>query len=81
MDSLRSVFNIILIACFIIEGILAQPNIVLVLTDDQDSFMNSISVMEKTLSLIGDKGVSFKNSFAATPLCCPSRFSNSCLFT
>ncbi|KAB7507689.1 Extracellular sulfatase Sulf-1 [Armadillidium nasatum] len=44
---------------------ISNPNIVLVITDDQDSLLNSISVMQNTLALIGDKGVSFTNSFVA----------------
>lgn len=50
-----------------------KPNIVLILTDDQrwDTYQN----MPLTKQLIGDKGITFTNAFASTPLCCPSRAS------
>ncbi|XP_071960691.1 N-acetylglucosamine-6-sulfatase-like isoform X2 [Antedon mediterranea] len=51
------------------------PNIVLILTDDQDVTMDSMQPMEKTLKLIGDNGVTFSNMFTSSPLCCPSRSS------
>jgi arylsulfatase A-like enzyme len=50
-----------------------RPNIVFVLTDDLDS--GSLELMPKTLALVGSPGATFLNSFAATPLCCPSRAS------
>ncbi|XP_033106492.1 N-acetylglucosamine-6-sulfatase-like isoform X2 [Anneissia japonica] len=51
------------------------PNIVLILTDDQDVTMDAMTPMEKTLKLIGDNGVTFSNMFTSSPLCCPSRSS------
>jgi N-acetylglucosamine-6-sulfatase len=49
----------------------ARPNIVVVMTDDQD--VASMRVMDDTRRLIGRHGVKFVNSYATTPLCCPSR--------
>jgi arylsulfatase A-like enzyme len=48
-----------------------QPNIVVVMTDDQT--VESMRVMPKVQKLIGDEGVTFDNNFAANPICCPSR--------
>jgi arylsulfatase A-like enzyme len=48
-----------------------KPNIVVLMTDDQDSA--SMKVMRQTRRLIGKAGVTFENSFATLPLCCPSR--------
>jgi N-acetylglucosamine-6-sulfatase len=48
-----------------------QPNIVVVMTDDQT--VESLRVMPKVQKLIGDEGVTFSNNFAANPICCPSR--------
>ena len=48
-----------------------QPNIVLVLTDDQT--LESLRVMPETQRLIGDEGTTFTNAFISYPLCCPSR--------
>jgi arylsulfatase A-like enzyme len=50
-----------------------RPNIVFILTDDLDS--GSLEMMPKTLALLAAPGATFLNSFASTPLCCPSRAS------
>jgi N-acetylglucosamine-6-sulfatase len=49
----------------------ARPNIVVIETDDQT--LESMRVMDNVNSLIGDRGVTFKNSFLNHSLCCPSR--------
>ncbi len=48
-----------------------QPNIVVVMTDDQT--VNQTRVMGTTQRLLRDRGVSFTRAFASYPLCCPSR--------
>jgi N-acetylglucosamine-6-sulfatase len=48
-----------------------RPNIVLIETDDQT--VESMRVLPRVRSLIGAAGVTFENSFASYPLCCPSR--------
>ncbi|HJP66421.1 MAG TPA: sulfatase [Actinomycetota bacterium] len=48
-----------------------QPNIILILTDDQR--WDSLSAMPNTRRLLGGHGMTFRNSFVTTPLCCPSR--------
>ncbi|MFL5736274.1 MAG: sulfatase-like hydrolase/transferase [Actinomycetota bacterium] len=47
-----------------------QPNIVLILTDDQR--YDELS-MPGVRSALMDKGVTFSNGFVVDPLCCPSR--------
>lgn len=49
------------------------PNIVVIMTDDQD--VASLSVMPKTKALLQDQGITFQNSFVDFPVCCPSRSS------
>jgi arylsulfatase A-like enzyme len=53
------------------EGAPARPNVVVVMTDDQDT--RSMEVMQQTQSVLGAEGTTFRNSFATYPLCCPSR--------
>jgi N-acetylglucosamine-6-sulfatase len=54
------------------EADAGAPNIVVVMTDDQgeDGWRES---MPRVDSLIARPGAVFENSFATTPLCCPSR--------
>ncbi|XP_011867289.1 PREDICTED: N-acetylglucosamine-6-sulfatase-like [Vollenhovia emeryi] len=53
----------------------ASRNIVLILTDDQDSVLDGMTPMTNTLNLIGRRGATFTNCFAASPVCCPNRAS------
>ena len=48
-----------------------KPNIVLILTDDQDAA--EFAYMPKLKALIGDQGVTLPNYYVAESLCCPSR--------
>lgn len=49
------------------------PNVLLIVTDDQR--VDTMEAMPKTQSLFVERGMSFTNAFATTPLCCPSRAS------
>lgn len=51
------------------------PNIILIVTDDQDLRSFRGEVMPATRKVIADKGTIFKNAIATTPQCCPSRAS------
>jgi N-acetylglucosamine-6-sulfatase len=50
-----------------------RPNIVLIVTDDQDA--RSLQQMPKTRDLLERQGASFSNFVVSTPGCCPSRAS------
>ena len=48
-----------------------RANVVVIMTDDQT--LQDLDVMTRTRTAIGDRGVTFANSFVSYPLCCPSR--------
>ena len=52
-------------------GAQARPNVVLVLTDDQR--WDQLAQMPNVQRELVGRGVTFTNSFAVNPLCCPSR--------
>ncbi|KAK7098810.1 N-acetylglucosamine-6-sulfatase-like [Littorina saxatilis] len=52
-----------------------SPNIVFVLTDDQDTEVGGQIPIEKIRNLVGKEGITFQNMFVSSPLCCPSRSS------
>jgi arylsulfatase A-like enzyme len=51
----------------------ARPNILIIVTDDQR--VGTMAVMPSTRRLFEHNGTSFTQTFATTPLCCPSRAS------
>ena len=59
-----------------IDSVQAQPrpNVLVIVTDDQRA-TETMPVMEATRRLFVQGGTSFRNAFATTPVCCPSRVS------
>jgi len=53
----------------------AKPNIVIILTDDQDSELGGAEPLEAGSRLLKEQGAQFTNAFVTTPICCPSRAS------
>ena len=50
-----------------------QPNIIMLLTDDQDLRLGSMLAMDQTRGSLLNKGKNMSNFFIHTPICCPSR--------
>jgi N-acetylglucosamine-6-sulfatase len=53
------------------QAITAKPNFVFILADDMRK--DDLTYMPKTISLLGDQGMSFSKAYVSNPLCCPSR--------
>jgi N-acetylglucosamine-6-sulfatase len=53
------------------QAITAKPNFVFILADDMRK--DDLPYMPKTLSLLGDQGMTFSNAYVSNPLCCPAR--------
>lgn len=52
-----------------------QPNIVFIMSDDQDLHMDSLASMPLLRSHMIDKGLTFARHYCTVALCCPSRAS------
>ena len=52
-----------------------QPNILFIISDDQDLALGSTEYTPRTVKHIKQKGTFFRNHFVTTALCCPSRVS------
>jgi N-acetylglucosamine-6-sulfatase len=50
-----------------------RPNIVFILTDDQDLLLRSMQYLPQTKALIAAQGMTFSQDFVPLSLCCPSR--------
>ena len=53
----------------------ARPNILLLITDDQDVLVGGTDHMPLLNKLLVKEGTTFSNFFVHTPICCPSRSS------
>ncbi|KAJ5229055.1 hypothetical protein N7489_009763 [Penicillium chrysogenum] len=53
----------------------SKPNFLLIMTDDQDLKLDSLSYTPLTMNHMAKKGTTFANHFVTTALCCPSRVS------
>lgn len=51
----------------------AKPNIVFILTDDQDLHMNSLDYMPLLQKYLVQEGTTYKRHYCSTAICCPSR--------
>lgn len=73
--------NLLIAASFVLTSLFStvsfsstKPNIVVIMTDDQDD-TGSLDTMPILKQELIDKGLRFVNSYATSPLCCPSRVS------
>lgn len=62
-----------LLCCALIAPIYCKPNIILLLTDDQDLTLGGMTPLPFTKELFESGGATLKNFFVNTPVCCPSR--------
>ena len=53
----------------------SRPNIVFILTDDQDLHLNSLDYTPLTRKYLLEHGTFFKSHYCTVALCCPARVS------
>ncbi|RAK84164.1 arylsulfatase [Aspergillus costaricaensis CBS 115574] len=51
----------------------AKPNVVFILTDDQDAHLGSLEYMPYVKKHLLDKGTHYRSHYCTTSVCCPSR--------
>ncbi|XP_059101724.1 N-acetylglucosamine-6-sulfatase [Peromyscus eremicus] len=66
---------LLLSSCPGLVGAARRPNVLLLLTDDQDAELGGMTPLKKTKALIGEKGMTFSSAYVPSALCCPSRAS------
>jgi len=52
-----------------------KPNILFIVTDDQDLLLDSLQYMPRVHDLLANQGTTFSHAFVPLSLCCPSRTS------
>jgi len=53
----------------------SRPNIVFIITDDQDLHLGSLDYLPYVKKHLTDRGLFYKRHYCTTALCCPSRVS------
>ncbi|OJJ50209.1 hypothetical protein ASPZODRAFT_139525 [Penicilliopsis zonata CBS 506.65] len=51
----------------------SRPNVIFILTDDQDVHLDSLNYMPFVQKHLVDKGTSYRSHYCTTSVCCPSR--------
>ena len=69
----RPVLSLLLALAIIGFAASKKPNVIVIMADDQDMLLDSMSVMPNVKSQIGDKGVTYKKHYCTVAWCCPSR--------
>jgi N-acetylglucosamine-6-sulfatase len=73
---LRAALSLLLVTAASGAARKGAPNIVLILTDDQDHFHandTSLNAMPRAHELLAKRGATFGNFYVNTPVCCASR--------
>ncbi|XP_065885331.1 N-acetylglucosamine-6-sulfatase-like [Dysidea avara] len=63
----------LLLLCLLSSINAIKPNIIFILTDDQDATANSLDYMPRLNKIMREGGTEFTQFYVSTGLCCPSR--------
>ncbi|CAG7915788.1 unnamed protein product [Penicillium olsonii] len=75
MMTLFGILQALLIAASVLAVSAKKPNVVFILTDDQDLHMESLSYMPNVQKHLIDQGTYYQKHYCTIALCCPSRVS------
>ena len=64
----RFILQVTLLLCALHAALAKQPNIVLILADDQDQLLGGMDSLPYIKKYLADQGMNFTNFFANTPL-------------
>ncbi|KAJ3479508.1 hypothetical protein NLG97_g8300 [Lecanicillium saksenae] len=67
--------SVLAAGAFALQVAAGKPNIVFIMTDDQDKLMDSTAYQPLLKKYIADEGTTFNKHFCTVALCCPSRVS------
>ena len=65
--------QLLLLALALERSCSTRPNIILLLTDDQDVLLGGMNDMAAAKKFLIDEGMSFTAGYSVDPICCPSR--------
>ena len=65
--------TVLILSLVLLSSAFNKPNILFILTDDQDVTANSLDYMPQLNRILRKEGMEFLNYFVTTALCCPSR--------
>lgn len=75
MGALKHFFTAALGLAIVAKAAASRPNIVLIMTDDQDKLLDSLEYQPAVKANFAEQGTTFQKHYCTISQCCPSRVS------